>query len=186
VIATDVAAQPLEAARRSAVRAGVTSGISFRLADGLDAVEPDEVDTVVIAGMGGETILGILLGAPWLTDGGHRLFLQPQSKMPELMDFLARNGYQVQDQHLTEDSGRLYTILEVTAGHMESPQGGKCYVSRKLVERGDPLLETYLAERITKLRRVTAGLKQAGNEEKLAEAMAALHDLEKWRGAKQS
>ena len=34
--------------------------LSFRLGSGLSCVAPDEIDTIVIAGMGGETILSIL------------------------------------------------------------------------------------------------------------------------------
>lgn len=184
VIATDLAAQPLEAARRNAQRAGVASGIEFRLADGLEGVNPHEVDTVVLAGMGGETMRGILRGAPWLQDGGHRLLLQPQSKLPELMAFLATNGYQVRDQHLAEDSHRLYTILDVAAGQGEPPQGATRYISRTLLQRGDPLLARYLTEQIAKLRRIVGGLERTGDQEKLAEATQALHELEQWRGAK--
>jgi len=186
VIATDVAAQPLEAARRSADNAGVTTGIDFRLADGLEAVRPDEADIVVMAGMGGETMFGILAKALWLTEGDHRLLLQPQSKVPELMCFLAANGYQVQNQHVVADNGRLYTILEATAGQMEYPQGGKRYLTQTLIERGDPLLEAYLTEQIITLSRVAEGLERAGDKEKLAEATAALYELETWRGEKRS
>ena len=39
--------------------------ITFRLGNGLAAVAPEECDTIVIAGMGGENIAQILAGAPW-------------------------------------------------------------------------------------------------------------------------
>jgi len=115
VIATDVAAGPLEAARRSAERAGITEELDFRLANGLDAVSPHEIDAVVIAGMGGETMAGILHRAPWLKSEPYHLILQPQSKVPELIDFLSEEGYCILEQHTVEDSGRDYIIFEVTA-----------------------------------------------------------------------
>jgi len=184
VVATEVAFGPLEAAKRSAARAGIMSGLEFRLADGLDAVLPQEVDTVVIAGMGGETTLGIIRRTPWLKTGAHRMLLQPQSKVPELMDFLASAGYRIEDQHLTEEAGRIYTIFEVAAGAMAPPVGGLRYVSRSLLERGDSLLGPYLAEITDKLRRAICGLTQAeGEAEKRAEFARALADLEQWRGA---
>ena len=61
-VAADIGAEPLAHARRTAEAYGVT-GIDFRLCDGLRDIAPDEVDTVVIAGMGGETIIAILEGA---------------------------------------------------------------------------------------------------------------------------
>jgi len=115
VVATDVAPGPLSAARRNAMRAGVVSGLDFRLADGLAAVSPEEIDMVVIAGMGGETIMRILARTPWLKSESYRIILQPQSKIPELLDFLSIEGYLILAQHFVEDAGRQYTIFEVTA-----------------------------------------------------------------------
>lgn len=60
----DVGVEPLEHARRTAEEYE-TQGLDFRLCDGLSGIEPEETDTVVIAGMGGETIRDILRAAPW-------------------------------------------------------------------------------------------------------------------------
>ena len=40
----------------NALRFGVADRMRFSRADGLDAVDPDEVDTIVCAGMGGDLI----------------------------------------------------------------------------------------------------------------------------------
>ena len=69
-IAADVGAEPLEHARRTAEEYE-TQGLDFRLCDGLSGIEPEETDTVVIAGMGGETIRDILRAAPWAADAPH-------------------------------------------------------------------------------------------------------------------
>ena len=75
-IATDIGALPLEHARQTADRCSLTDGIDFRLGDGLAPVSPQEVDTVIIAGMGGDTITEILSAAPWAREGP-LLLLQP-------------------------------------------------------------------------------------------------------------
>jgi len=183
IIATDLNPGPLESAKQTALQAGLHRGIAFRLANGLGAVAPQEVDTVVIAGMGGETILGILADAPWLRAPGYRLILQPQSKVPELIDALARRGYRVQNQHLVEDAGKLYTIFEAAAGETPPPTGGARYIHHSLLARRDPLLKVYLTQLCTKLSRAIHGLEQAENSaEKRAEFTAALADLAQWRG----
>ena len=51
-IASDIGREPLEHARRTAEEYGV-GGIDLRLCAGLDAIAPEECDTVLIAGMGG-------------------------------------------------------------------------------------------------------------------------------------
>ena len=40
------------------------TGIDFRLCPGLSAIAPEETDVIVIAGMGGETIIAILQDGP--------------------------------------------------------------------------------------------------------------------------
>ena len=183
VIATDLRPGPLDAAKENARQANIQAGISFRLADGLAAVSPHEVDVVVLAGMGGETIGGILDRTPWLQEGVHRLILQPQSKIPRLMDELAAGGYAVLDQHLAADAGRIYSVYEVIPGVMEPFVGGARYIHPTLLERGDSLLEAYLAAASAKLRRALAGLERGGEKEaeKQAEFKQALSDLERWK-----
>ena len=94
-IASDINALPLAHARATAAEYGVTEKLDFRLCPGLAKLRPEECDTVAIAGMGGETILGILEAAPWTRDGAHTLILQPQTKADLLRRWLcacARQG----------------------------------------------------------------------------------------------
>ena len=119
-IASDIGREPLEHARRTAEEYGV-GGIDLRLCAGLDAIAPEECDTVLIAGMGGETIWGILAAAPWTRDGRHTLLLQPQTKIEELRLRLCENGYAVTREHLVRDKGKLYVVMTVTAGERYTP-----------------------------------------------------------------
>ena len=93
-IAADVRKGPLDHARRTAEEYGVENQLDFRLCDGLAGIRADECDTITIAGMGGETIAGILSRAEW-TREGKRLILQPQSTQEVLRDFLSRNGWKI-------------------------------------------------------------------------------------------
>ena len=105
-IASDIGVEPLEHARRTAMQYGV-DGMDFRLCAGLSGIAPEETDVIVIAGMGGETIISILQDAPWTADGQHRLLLQPMTKAAALRHWLADNGYTFTDEHLVEDKGRI-------------------------------------------------------------------------------
>ena len=60
VIATDVKPGPLESAKGTLKRYGVSRDIRLILSDGFDKVPPKGITDVVIAGMGGETIRDIL------------------------------------------------------------------------------------------------------------------------------
>ena len=59
-IALDINKGPLERARMHIVGHGLKDRIETRLSDGLEAVMPGEVDTMIAAGMGGGLIIKIL------------------------------------------------------------------------------------------------------------------------------
>ena len=111
VTATDISAGSLRSALRAAEKYGVADKITFFVADGLAGVSDDEIDTIVAAGVGGETIIHILESAPWTRKPGTKLILQPQTKIDKLCLWLRENGYAVRDVALTRDKGRTYSIV---------------------------------------------------------------------------
>ena len=159
-IASDIGAEPLEHARRTAMQYGV-DGMDFRLCAGLSGVAPEETDVIVIAGMGGETIISILQDAPWTADGQHRLLLQPMTKAAALRHWLADNGYTFTDEHLVEDKGRIYPILCVKGGVFRPLTEAEALCGVLLAD--DPLYAAYLTEHITKLRRSAEGLRRSSD-----------------------
>ena len=122
-IASDLRPGPLDRARQTGRRFGVEERISFRLGNGLQAVGPEECDTVVIAGMGGENIAMILSRAPWTADGDHTLLLQPQSRAEALRAFLQDHGCAIVREALVRDRGHLYPVMEAEAGRMSLTLG---------------------------------------------------------------
>ena len=84
VHASELREQPLRRAMENALRFGVADRMRFSRADGLDAIDPDEVDTIVCAGMGGDLIAQILDRCRWVRDPRETLILQPQSSGNDL------------------------------------------------------------------------------------------------------
>ena len=166
-IASDIGAEPLEHARRTAEEYGVT-GISLRLCAGLAAVAPEETDVIVIAGMGGETIITILSDAPWTKDERHALLLQPMTKATELRRWLADNGYTFTAEHLVEDKGRIYPILCVQGGAYRPLTEAEALCGVLL--DADPLYGAYLTEHIKKLRRWAEGLRRSSDPDAAGQA----------------
>lgn len=174
VFAADVARLPLERARRNAQRYGVLEGISFYLTDGVQDL-PREFDVLLCAGMGADTIIGILEAAPWLRDAGRRLILQCQSSQNELRRYLGQQGWRISREVLVRDRRFLYTVLEaVPGGGPLSP--GQQYVSPALLESGGPLLEDYLDQCRRSVERAAVGLAKAADPG-AAYYQAALREL---------
>ena len=160
-IASDIHAKPLEHARETAAEFGVSDRIEFRLCAGLDGFVPIEVDTIVIAGMGGETIASILEGAPWTREDGVLLLLQPMTKTEYLRIWLADKGYHFTEERLVSDKSFLYPILCVKGGEaraltLEESYGG-------LLLDKDPLWEQYLSQQMKKIRIRMEGLTHSEN-----------------------
>ena len=157
-IASDINAGPLEHAKATAAEYRVTERLGFRLCAGLDAIAPDEADTVVIAGMGGETIITILQSAAW-DWRGHTLLLQPMTKAELLRRWLAEHGLCVASERLVRDKGTIYAVIEAQPGQSAPLTDAEAWCGVGLLH--DPLYGMYARDRIRKLERAAAGLRRA-------------------------
>ena len=166
-IASDIGAEPLQHARQTAAEYAA-AGIDFRLCPGLDAIAPEETDTIVIAGMGGETIQMILEAAPWTAEGEHLLLLQPMTKVEYLRKWIADNGYTFTEERLVFDKNNLYPVFAVRGGAQPSLTLAQQYGGVLL--DGDPLYADYLDERIGKLQKAIDGLRHSHTTENAVKA----------------
>ena len=185
-IASDLRKGPLERARETGRTYGA-EGIDYRLGDGLAFIRPEEADTIVIAGMGGENIASILAAAPWTADGAHTLLLSPHTKAEELRLFLMDHGYAIRREALVQDRGTLYPVMEVTAGEMTLTQG-QLWGGARLLH--DPLGDRYMIEKIIRLMGAIAGKNRSERPEDREKAdglrdtvTALLAMREEWRHA---
>lgn len=111
VIATDIRPLPLENAKRNVAASGLT-GIELRLCDGLSAVKKDEVDTVIIAGIGGEVISGIISRAALIRNQPYPLLiLQPTTSAEALRRYLYENGFEIKTETALKENGKLYSVI---------------------------------------------------------------------------
>lgn len=123
-IATDIRQGPLQNAQTNVEAAGLSTAITIRGGDGLQPVDPAEVDDIVIAGMGGETIAAILQAASWVQNQRYRLVLQPMSRAEDLRKYLLTNGFEILSERSLCEGGHLYTIMAVAytdAAPVEDP-----------------------------------------------------------------
>lgn len=179
--ACDLREKPLRRAMENALRYGVAEHMRFSRADGLCAVEPDEVDTIVCAGMGGDLIAQIVTDCPWLRDEKYLLILQPQSSGNDLRRKLAELGFGIEKETLVEDGGFIYFVICARFGNAVPLTAGQQYLSEQLLCSGDPLLPRY-TERVRRALTLTVeGIQKANGpaaRERLRYYEAALHEVE--------
>lgn len=188
VIATDLRRGPLDRARQTAQEAGCNQDIDFRLCDGLAAVDAREADLIVIAGMGGETIVHILKNAPWSDwrgDGPMEdkvLVLQPMSSFPDLRKWLQENGFTIAEERLAQEGETLYTALLVRAGEMGPLSPAELWAGKN---SSDPLRGSWLDIWTARVRRALEGMAQARGEgvsvrkRELEEVLGGLIEMKK-------
>ena len=75
--------------------------IETRLSDGLSALKPGEVHTMIAAGMGGGLVIHIMEKDPSVTAKIREFILQPQSEISKVRFYLEESGYRI----VCEDSG---------------------------------------------------------------------------------
>ena len=111
VIASDIGEGPLQAAQRTIDAHGLSGQIRTILSDGLQNIPPEGLTHIVIAGMGGETIIHILENCPFPLDPV-KLILQPMTKARELRKWLYRAGFELSAETCVRDDRYLYAVMQ--------------------------------------------------------------------------
>lgn len=114
VIASDINEGPLESAGKTVEKYGISGKVDLVLSDGLKNVNGESVSDIVIAGMGGETIVKILSECQFDLNG-IRLILQPMTKAEILRKWLADYGYKIVSENGVSEGEKLYTVITASA-----------------------------------------------------------------------
>lgn len=179
-LCTDLRPGPLERARETVESWDVAQRAQLRLCDGLVGVTPQEVDCVVIAGMGGETILSILAAAPWVRE--KTCIVQPMSSLSDLRAGLESLGLHVARETLVQEGETLYVVMDLAPGAEGPLTPAQAQVGRAENHRGDPLWPEYLARETQRLGRALAGLERSqkpADEPRRQALKETLDELEK-------
>lgn len=110
-IATDINEGPLKSALDCVNRFSLSDKIDLRLCDGLAKVNQNEVDDIIIAGMGGELITSILNNSSIVKNKNINLILQPMTKYEVLIKYLYDNGFKIINQKACSDINKHYTVI---------------------------------------------------------------------------
>lgn len=161
-VASDLRPGPLKRARANILRYGVENLVTVRLSDGLESIDPQEAEDVVIAGMGGLMMIHILEQAPWLRSEKYRVILQPMTSAEELRIFLAHEGFAVLRECAAEEGGHVYTAMQVSYRPQDCARGELYpYVGSLTAETGEG--RHYLTAQKKRLEKRAEGLRKAGN-----------------------
>ena len=111
VYATDIRPLPLEKARKLLAEQGLEDKCCCLLTDGLDGVPGDQVEDVVIAGIGADVTMHIISHTPWLYQRDKHLVLVPASKRERVRRFLASQGFDTEQEEAVRDGKHCYSVI---------------------------------------------------------------------------
>ena len=158
VTASDINEGPVKKAmenvkRRTMKGKPLSDYIDIVLTDGLSGLEKIGANRIFILGMGGEVISGILDRAEFIRNaenkGKIKFILQPMTSEDKLRKYLLENGYNILDEEMVEDKGRVYAVMSVCfdgVKRMYSP--AELLLGKQNIEKGGDLFLRQLNRRI--------------------------------------
>ncbi len=114
VIASDINDKPLIKAKDNIQKYHLEDRIKVKLGDGLDTIEND-VDTIVISGMGTMNMLKILNKIneyPYVSN----LVLSPNNDFDLLRSEIQKLGFKIEKEEIIKDNNKYYLIIKFTKG----------------------------------------------------------------------
>lgn len=118
-IAGEVVPGPYKRLTDAVYSHGLQENIETRYGSGLDVIEEeDQINTVIIAGMGGLLIIDILQEGKQsnkLKNINH-VILQPNKDESELRRWLVDHDFYIEDEALVEDKSKIYEIISAKNG----------------------------------------------------------------------
>ena len=154
--------------------------------DGVLKLNPDEADSVVIAGMGGTLVMKILEEGKKVLVDVKELVLQPQSDIDKVRKYLYENDYVITAEKMVCEEEKYYPMMHVQHGHMEELADIEWKYGAFLLKEKNPVLGSFLKKEETTLNGVLQNLRQQPKErvkERILEIEALLalnRKAQKW------
>lgn len=109
-VAADINEGPLNSCKRLVSECSLENVVKTKISDGLDALDKNDFDTVIIAGMGGELIADILSRHSYIKD--KHIILQPMTHPDTARKFLYDNGFEIDNDIIVRDTGHYYNVFD--------------------------------------------------------------------------
>ena len=154
VIGTDISKGSLDKIIDLVEKEKLQDLIDIRLGDGLYILSPNEVNTLIIAGMGGILISEILENSKEVSKTIENFILQPMVGVEELRRYLIGNNFKIIDEELVFEDGKYYEIIFAKEGHQVIDKEIYFEISEILIKEKHPLLKSYIEHKKDKIKSI--------------------------------
>ncbi|MCR5830566.1 MAG: class I SAM-dependent methyltransferase [Lachnospiraceae bacterium] len=144
VIACDINAGPIERAKENIGDAELSENIDVRQGDGLSAITPGEVRSIVMAGMGGKLMIRILSEGEDVLREVSEIIMEPQSDVALLRHYLQDNGFRIISENMVCDDDKFYPLIKAVPGQMNWDKEIYFRYGKILLREENPVLHEFL------------------------------------------
>lgn len=149
LIASDINENPLKIAKENIKKYNLEDKITLEKADGVSKIN-DEVDTVVIAGMGTSTINDIINNDLEKLKNVKKIIISSHTSSFELRENMNKKGFKIIDEVVVFDKGKYYEIIVYSNGYEKLSKLDMEY-GPIISKRKDEITKAYFNERYLKL-----------------------------------
>ena len=154
-IASDIAQGPLEQAKKNIEREHLEDVIETRLGSGLETYT-DEINTIIISGMGGRNIIGIFKDNIKKLNKVETLIISPNNYQEDVKRCLCKHGFYIQNEEFVKDKKFIYQIIIFKKGKKRYSKK-EYFFGPIFLEKKGPLFREYY-ERELKSREILISL----------------------------
>ena len=178
--ASDINQGPIENANENLKKYGLCDKVTTRVANGLDGIEDFAPTDIAICGMGGELIIKILEGVPYVRQNHIRLILQPMTHIELVREYLQNGFYTVAENVVCED-GKIYQVLCLQYdGEFHSLTREELELGKMNIKSNTEEFKKLLFSTIAKYQKRIDGIKLGGGDtselEKYIEKLRGLYE----------
>lgn len=140
-IASDIAAGPLDQAKKNIKREHLEDVIETRLGPGLSTYT-QEVNTIIISGMGGRNIIGICKDNLNILKKINTLIISPNNYQEDVKKYLCKHGFYISNEEFVKDKKFIYQIIILKRGKKKYTKK-EYFFGPIFLEKKGPLFREY-------------------------------------------
>ncbi|MGB4660472.1 MAG: class I SAM-dependent methyltransferase [Mobilitalea sp.] len=151
IVAMDVNQGPIDHAKENIKHYKFQDRIDTRKSDGMEKLNIGEVDTILIAGMGGALTVQILSARMDIVNSVRELVLQPQSDLHRVRKMIQDSGFLIIQETMIREFGKIYVMMKAWPKQEVKKQedfvletGAHFYYGRLLLEQANPILYKFI------------------------------------------
>ncbi len=163
MIASDLNEGPLDNAKKELSLKGLLDEVDLRIGSGLDPYKPGEIDTVIIAGMGGNLIRTILIEGKKHMEYLNKLILQPMHGVEELRRWILNNGFRITDEDLLFENNIFYEIIVAEKGEKQEYDETNLEFGFNMLNKNPEVSKSFLDMKIQKIEKIVEDIESHGS-----------------------